>query len=152
MKALLFFWMVPGRVFLSDCVLTRWNVCWKRKASKPLSAPRSCPPSSGHWWLSQTLRYKRVNVSCQIFYDLKNSSGTFWNGSFFWGGGVLKWFKPLKSESHLWFARWRFRNYSLLVHNHLFLHVLRSERTSGLHSYQLFLFHLLSWPKLKCTS
>lgn len=71
---------------------------------------------------------------------------------FLGGGGVLKWFKPLKSESHLWFARWRFRNYSLLVHNHLFLHVLRSERTSGLHSYQLFLFHLLSWPKLKCTS
>ena len=30
-KELLFFWTVPGRVFLWLCVLTPWYVCWKRK-------------------------------------------------------------------------------------------------------------------------
>ncbi len=139
-KALLFFWMVPGRVFLWLLCVDTMKCVLETKASKPLSALRSCPPSSSHWWLLQT-RLQKKSVFYVRFLWFENSSDTFWNGSFW----VLKWFKPLKSESHLWFRLWRLWNHSLSVHNHLFFHVLWSERTSDLHNYQLF-FNFKSTP------
>lgn len=75
-------WFREGFSFLTVCWHAEMCAGNEKLRSRCQRRARGLP-SSGHWWLLQTLRYKRVNVSCQIFYDLKNSSGTFWNGSFF---------------------------------------------------------------------
>lgn len=88
-----------GKGFLLTLCVDTMMCVLETKVSKPLSALGSCLPGSGHWWLLQTC-LQRKPVFYVGFLWFENICDTYWNGSFW----VLKWLKPLKSESHLWFS------------------------------------------------
>lgn len=70
LKALLFFWMVPGRVELWLCVLTPWNVWWKRKFR---SCCQHCARVFPAVVANDYYRHVCTKTPCSVsdFYDLK---------------------------------------------------------------------------------
>lgn len=58
------FWTVPGRVFLCLCVLTPWNVCWKRNFCNHCQHSARVFPA-----VVTDDYYRHIRIKKSMFYD-----------------------------------------------------------------------------------